>query len=278
MKNPLRRKIERFRRSGRALAIPATFLILFFSTLTIVSITYYYAIEKIEARSQSLKVSLAKQNMISLDKNLLSVLWQPGSSETLEVDNNGGELNVQPLANQLMINITDGNTISETIFNESIGQVIYEFPYSESSDTGVFLKGDSRVIVSESGSAISQLCVQNGAEHIEILVRYRPFVSSTTSGTEDGKTVNNIRLYVMNLNSSQSIELAGEIPLKISCARTDTILSTYDVSYQPETLILNAVLDGVHGQVIVPISSTTSGAMINVELVVCSVKIEKWLR
>ena len=275
---PMRRRTRRFRCSEKALAIPATFLILFFSTLTIVSITYYYAIEKIEARSQSLKVSLAKQDMISLDKNILSVLWQPGSSGTLEVDNNDGKLNVQPIANQLMINITDGNTISETLFNESIGQIIYELPYSESSDTGVFLKGDSRVIVNKSGSVISQLCIRNGAEHVEILVRYRPFASSTTLGTENNKTVNNIRLYILNLNSSQSIALSGEVPLKISCARTDTIVRTYDVSYQPEALIVNAVLDGVHGQIIIPISSTTSGAIITVELVVCSVKIEKWLR
>jgi hypothetical protein len=221
---------------------------------------------------------MAKQNMNSLDETLLSVLWQPGSSRTLEFNDCGGTLNVELSDNSLLVNITDNNNITNTIFNATVGRVIYELPYSESPDTGLFLKGDSRVIVNQSGSVITQLYIRKGAEHPEILLCYRPITSSANSGTDHNKTVNDLRIYVVNLNSSQDIELMGRIPLKISCIDIENTVTTYDVSYQPTALTVAASLDGVQGQVFIPISSTAYGAIINVELVVCEVKIERWAR
>ena len=264
--------------SRKAIAIPATFLILFISMLSIISITYYFAVEKVNTRSTSLKIATAKQDMLSFDETLLAVLWQPGSARTFEFSDSGGEVNVQPSANTLVINVTDNSEVAATIFTETIGQVLYELPYSETSDTGLFLKGDSRTITSQGGSVITQLSIRSGAEHPEILLRYRPTVSYTTAGVESDKTVNNVRIYVVNLNSSETIALFGKVPLKISCVATQITTTTYNLSYAPETLLLTSILDGVSGQVSIPVSGTASGAIINVEIVLCNVTIERWVR
>ncbi len=270
--------LNKWCRSRRALAIPATFMILFVSMLGVVSITYYFAVEKVNTRSTALKISTAKQDMLSFDENLRSTLWQPGSARTFEFADSGGEVNVQPSANSLIINVTDNRDVAATIFDETVGQVIYELPYSETPDTGLFLKGDSRTIVNQSGSVITQLYIRSGAEHPEILLRYRPTISYTTAGIENDKAVTNLRIYVVNLNSSDAISLFGEVPLKMSCVSTQIATVTYDLSYEPATLLVTSVLDGVSGQVSVPVSSTPSGAIINVETVLCNVTIQRWVQ
>jgi hypothetical protein len=265
-------------RSRKAIAIPATFLILFISMLSIISITYYFAIEKVNTRSTSLKIATAKQDMLSFDETLLAVLWQQGSARTFEFGDSGGEVNVQPSANTLIINVTDNSEVAATLFDETIGQVMYELPYSESPDTGLFLKGDSRTITNQSGSVITQLSIRSGAQHPEILLRYRPTVSYTPAGVESDKSVTNVRIYVVNLNSSETIALFGKVPLKISCVATQITTTTYNLSYESETLLITSILDGVSGQVSIPVSSTASGAIINVEIVLCNVTIQRWVR
>jgi hypothetical protein len=270
--------LNRWCHSRRALAIPATFMILFVSMLGVVSITYYFAVEKVNTRSTALKISTAKQDMLSFDETLRATLWQPSSARTFEFADSGGKVNVEPAANSLVINVTDNQNITATIFNETIGQVTYELPYSESPETGLFLRGDSRTIVNQSGSVITQLYIRRGAEHPEILLRYRPTVSYTSTGLENDKAVTNLRIYVVNLNASDTISMFGKVPLKISCVTTQITTVTYDLSYEPETLLVTSVLDGVVGQVSVPVSSTASGAIINVETVLCNVAIERWVR
>jgi hypothetical protein len=259
------------------LAVPVTFLLLFVSTLVIVSFTYYFAVGSIGARSQSLKVSMARENMMSLDEDASSILWQSSSSRTLNFDDCGGQLNIQPSANPLTISITDNNSITATIFDSTVGWVVYELPYSETADTGLFLTGDSRGIVNQNGNSMTQLYIREGAEHTEIALQYRPTISYTTTGTQDNKTVNDIRIYVVNLNSSQTIELMGAIPLKITCESIEDTVTTYDVSYQPGSLLVNANSADFNGQVSIPISSTSYGAIINVELVLCNIQIDRWV-
>jgi hypothetical protein len=271
-------QLVKFGHSRKALSIPISFLILFVSMLGIVSITYYFAVEKINTRSTTLKITTAKQDMLSLDETLLAVIGQSGSARTFEFSDSGGEVNVQPSANSLIINVTDNRGIFATIFNEAAGQVIYKLSYSESPDTGLFLKGDSHTITNQSGSAITQLYIRSGAEHPEIVLHYRPVVSYTTAGMEDNKVVNNLRIYIVNLNSSEAIALFGKVPLKISCVSTQITTTTYDLSYEPETLLVTSILDGVTGQVSIPVASTANGAIINVEMVLCDVTIERWVR
>lgn len=270
--------LTRWRHSKRALAIPATFMILFVSMLGVVSITYYFAVERVNTRSTAFKITTAKQDMISFDENLRATLWQPGSARTVEFADSGGDLNVQPSANTLVVNVTDNQNIADTLFNETVGQVMYELPYSETPDTGLFLKGDSRTITNQSGSVITQLQIRSGPEHPEIMLRYRPTTSYTTAGVENDKAVTNLRIYIVNLNSSEAISLFGKVPLKLSCVTTQITTTTYDVSYDPETLLVTSTIDGVTGQVSIPVASAASGAIINVELVLCNVSIQRCVR
>ncbi|MCX6643944.1 MAG: hypothetical protein NT043_01875 [Candidatus Bathyarchaeota archaeon] len=248
------------------------------STLGIITVTYYFSVERLNTQSETLKVSTAKQNFLSLDDVILSTLWQPGSSATFDLTDSGGLTNIQPTSNVLTISINDNSSIEETIFNSSLGKVTYELPYSGSSETGLYLKGDSRTITNQSGSSLSQLCIANGAQHPEIQLRYRPTVSYATGGLENGKAVTDIRIYIVNLNSSDPIALQGELPLKISCTSTQLTTKTYEVSYQPENLAITSQLDGANGSVSVPISSTPEGSILNIETVISNISIERWIR
>jgi hypothetical protein len=248
------------------------------STLGIITVTYYFSVERLNTQSETLKVSTAKQNFLSLNDVILSTLWQPGSSATFDLADSGGLTNIQPTSNILTININDNSDIEETIFSASVGQVTYELPYSGSSETGLYLKGDSRTITNQSGSSISQLCIANGAQGPEIQLQYRPIVTYATAGLENGKAVNNIRIYIVNLNSSDPISLQGELPLQISCTSTQLTTETYEVSYQPENLTITSQLNGANGSVSIPISSTPEGSIIYIETVISNVSIERWIR
>jgi hypothetical protein len=269
--------LRRLFHSRAALAVPITFLVLLVSTLGIVSFTYYFAVQRVSAESQVFKVSTAKESLLSLDDTICKTLWQPGSSSTFELADCGGRIKIQPTSNVLTLEVNDSFGVHDTVFNASLGQVIYELPYSR-SQAGLYLKGDSQSITNRSGASISQLFIENGEEHPEIHLRYRPTVSYVVSGLEDGKAVNTIRVYVVNLNSSVTLALQGELPLKISCLDTQFISKDYSVSSSTENLVITSTLNGSVYAVAVPISTTQQGAVIHLETVVCNVAIERWLR
>jgi len=267
---------KRLRRSTLALAIPVTFMIIFVTMLGIISVTYYFAVERVNAGSQLLKVSMATENMYSFDNAAYSVLWQPGSSRTLEVGDYGGTLDVEPLSNSLSIYATDGNNFSTTIFNDTVGEVAYQLPYAESIDTGLYLQGDSRPIVGQSGPEATQMSIQNAIPNPEIVLCYRP-VASIVSETESNITTNDLTIYIVNLNSSQEITVTGGIPLIISCTSIESTVTTYDIPYQVNSLTINAVLSGTTGQISVPVVSDSNSTTINVTLMVCNVQISRWV-
>ncbi len=270
--NPIFTKL---RLSRKALAIPMTFMILFVTTMSLIGVMYYFSIERVNSQGATLKISAAKQDMISLDQSILSAAWQPGSSRVIQISDSSGKTNIQPLNNSLAVSIADGLNINEIIYNQTIGQVSYELPYTNSADIGLYLKGDSRTVVNQSGSVMTQLYITNGVEHPEIQLCYRPVVSYTTAGQEDNKTVNNMRIYIINLNTSDAMSLYGQLPLKVSCESTQITKLTYNATNSTQTLYVTSVLNGVTGQVSVPISSTANGSIINVETVVCNLKIQR---
>ena len=273
----LKRSIRRFLHSKAALALPVTFLILFVSTLSIISFTYAFSVERVNSQGQTLKVSTAKQNMLSLDDAVHSTVGQPGSSSTFDLTDSGGQTNIQPTSNVLTVSI-NSSEVQQTIFDSSIGIVVYDLPYSRSSQIGFYLKGDSRTITNQSGASTTQLSIESGAEHPEIQLRYRPSVTSAVAGLENGKTVNNIRIYIINLNSSDPIALFGDLPLQISCTNTQLTSNNFQVSSESGNLTITSVLDGTGGNVSIPISSTPEGAVIHVETVVSNVSIQRWIR
>lgn len=259
--------------SRRGIALPVTFLMLFVSLILLISATYYFSISRISAKTQALKVSGAEQGMLSLEKVVKFVAWSPGSYEIYEFDDFGGEFGVVPTAKRLVLNLTDDSSFYDVFFNSSIGKVVYELPPSETQDN-LFLKGDSRVIVNQSSSTMTQLYISQGTEHYEITLSYRPLAGSTVTGSSNGKPVNNLRVYIVNLNSSQNITRLGNFRLKVTCVNVTSSWRSYNFSDPVTSLSVKASLDGTNGEVSLPISSNSTGAIVNLETVICNVKTE----
>jgi len=270
--------LRKLRRSKIAVALPITFLILFVSTLGIVAFTYYFSVERVNAQGQILKVSTAKTNMLSLNDAIVETLWQSGASSTYCLTDSGGRLNVLPQNCTLTVTVNATSEIEAVIFAGEVGKVTYELPYQSSSETGLYLKGDERSVTNQSGASLSQVAIENGAEHPEITVRYRPSVTYVVSGEQDGKPVTDVRIYIANLNSSHPISLMGELPLQAVCQQTQLTTQDYQVSLDVEALTVSAVLDGKAGSVSIPIITSPSGGVVHLELVICNISIERWLR
>jgi hypothetical protein len=241
--------------------------------MLLISVTYVFAVQQVNSQKQSFDVVTAKQDMTSLDNNVLSVVSQPGSAVTLDFRDSGGQLNIQPSSNNLTLSVTDNNRINATIFNGATGQVVYDLPSSSSPDLGFYLEGDSSTITNQSDSSLSQLYIASGLQGPQIQLRYRPAVTYAAAGVENGQAVTDIRIYIINLNSSAPLALQGELPLKISCQSTQLTTETYQVSDPPGNLAITSQLNGVVGSVSVPISSTPS--IINVEIVISNISIEE---
>ena len=270
----VRKLSENFKLSSRGLAIPVTFLILFVSLMTVISATYYFAVARITSKSKSLNVAAAEQNMILLESKVSSITWNEKSSAAYIFDDCGGTIKVEPSTVKLSINISaDG--LNEEIYDYFIGKVVYELPSADTVDIGLYLKGDFRVIVNKSGSTMTKLFITSGAEKPEIILYYRPMVSIVDGGLQDGKPLNILRIYIINMNSSQNFQSQGEIPIKISCLDVVSILRSYNFSSQIANLSVNVRLNGEEGQVSVPISSNQNGAIVQVELVVCQIRIAR---
>ncbi len=272
----LKRLFSRFRFSKRALAIPLTFLILFVSTLGLIAVTYYFAVERVNAQSHALSATTAKQDFLTLDEDVMSVVWQPGSARTFTLADSGGQLKIEPSANLLTLNVTDNFAIAGTVYNASVGQVAYELPFSGSPETGLYLKGDSRTVTNQSGSVMTQLSIESGDQYPEIHLRYRPTVTYTST-VIDGVAVNTVRIYVVNLNGSDVLALYGKLPLRISSSTTHVTATTYSVSSGSSQLFVGCLFDGVYGEVTLPLAYAVGGAVVNVDVVECNVLVSRCL-
>jgi hypothetical protein len=273
---PLRpKKLIRFLWSKRALAIPVTYLILFASLMAIISVTYSVAIVKISARGAFLKASVAKQNMQALDDAVRSVAWSFGASQSVFMEDCGATFKTEPTAQTLIINFTDEQTFSQIVFNSSIGKVFYELEPSEIYYDGTFLRGDERPIINTSSSTISQLYVELGNEAKTLVLCYRPQATVAVIGSVDGKPLNLIRINILNLNSSQTLTLREKFYLKVASLNVTTIQSQNVFNYAISSLALKVTFDGNSGTVWLPISSSSEGALVNIEVTVCNLKISR---
>ena len=265
-------------RSRRALALPVTFLILLVTTLGLVSITYYFSVQNLAVQSEGLKVSTAQQDFVSLNNLVLSTLGQPGSSNTIDLSDSGGTTNIQPSSNILNLMVTDNSGIDQTVFNSAIGKVSYALPSVGSLQSGLYLAGDSEPITNLTGASPSQLYMTDGFPGPMIQLQYRPTVAYASAGVQNGEAVNNIRIYVVNLNSSVSLSLGGDLPLQISNVNTQLTSETFHVSNQPENFVITSILNGAVGSVSVPISTASQGAVINLEIVISNVSIQRLIQ
>jgi hypothetical protein len=258
----------------KALAIPVTYLILFASLIAVISATYSFAIVKIGSRGALLKASVAKQNMLALDDAVHSVAWNLGASSTVYMDDCGSVFQVSPTAKYLTINFTDNDTFNDVVFNSSIGKTFYKLEPSEANYDDLFIRGDKRAIINQSASTVTQLYYLTGSDAEELKLSYRPSATATLIGTNDGKPSNLIRIYIINLNSSQNLMLTEKFYLKITTVNITTAAQQYEFNSSLSSLALKAFFDGTSSTVQLPIVSSTDGAIVNLEIVVCNVKIQ----
>jgi hypothetical protein len=125
---------------------------------------------------------------------------------------------------------------------------------------------------------MAQIAIANGEQHVELQLRYRPSITYVVAGEENGYAVNNIRIYIVNLNASDTLALFGVLPLQPRCLSTQLSTQSYQVTQAVTPLNVTSTLDGQAGSVIVPITATANGAVINIETVVCNIAIERWIR
>jgi len=269
-----RRQYSRLCSSRRATAIPVTFLMLFVSLMLIITTTYYVAMTRISAKGQGLNFTAAKQSMTALEGNIETVLWSSGASQVYYFDDFGGTFKIIPTARPLLLNVTDNN-FSDIVFNSSVGKAVYELAYAEPGSSGLFLKGDSRAVVSGGTSTVAQLKLSTGESAQEITLSYRPLASSTVTDLSNGKSVNTVRIYVVSMNLSQSLTLASGFYVKARCVSVTSTTRSYNLSYAISSFQVRAVLDGVSGVVSLPVSSSEAGVIVEVEVVVCNIQLER---
>ncbi len=267
------RRRNGFKHSTRALAIPVTYLILFASLIALISATYSYAVFKIGAKGAVLRASVARQNMLLLDDAIHSVAWSFGASTTVFMDDCGGNFHTFTSAKNLSINVTDGQTFNETVFNSSIGKVYYELDSSESSYNGQFIKGDARTIINQSSFTQTQLYSDTETAK-ELILCYRPSVTIAAVGTYNGKPLNLIRINIINLNLSQNIMLSGSLHLRITSLNISTSSRLYEFSQQISSLALTSYLDEAANSVWLPIASNEEGAAVTLEIFVCNITVQ----
>lgn len=257
--------------SRRGVATPVSTIIIFVSLTLTVSSLYYLATVRVRAQRGDLSFTAAEEKMLELGSSIDSVAWSPSSSEVLSFSNYGGSLRVEPGSRSLILEVTIGSS-TYTLLNTTTGRTVYEMPSSKGSKIGSYLKGDSRTVVNRSTSIMSQIYFALGDEGEELIIGYRPLVSSSTGGLVDGRRVNNIRVYVINLNASEELNLSGEFHLGVRCEGVSSSLHTYNV-FSISHISVAATLEGVQGSVLVPVESGPEGVQIRVEVVVCSVRL-----
>ena len=257
----------------RGLAAPVSLLLILFSLTLVSTVAYNYAVRQISNRKEDLKLVAAEEKMLGLEEAISFTAWSPGASKAVAFSDYGGQLRVEPGGSHLLVNLTmDGSTY--TVFDSDTGRFIYELPSTVVGDLDRWLRGDQRVIVNQSTAYQSLMRVETGSEYQELVGRYRPLVSSSLGDVSGGRRINNVRIYIVNLNASEAIQSGGEFHVKVTCENVTTVVNSYDLGVTVTTMDILADLDGVQRTVAVPITVGASGSTVRVEVVVCHVKIE----
>lgn len=255
------------------LAASVSLLLILFSLTMVSTIAYNYVVKQIINKKENLKFVAAEEKMLDLEEAISFSAWFPGGSKILAFSNYGGHLHVEPEQNNLKINITmDGTTY--TIFNSAIGRFLYELPSFNVGRLSRWLRGDQRPIVNQSTAYQALISVEPGKEHEEIVTRYRPLVTSSLGDLTGGRQVNNVRVYIINLNTSEAFQSGGEFHIKAACKNVTTHVHYYNLGISVTSIYLTADLDGEQRTISVPLSVGTSGSRVNIEVVVSKIQIE----
>jgi hypothetical protein len=186
----------------------------------------------------------------------------------------GGLLRTEPSTNHLLINVTmDGSTY--TLFDNDTGQIIYELPSTVIGRYGIWIRGDDRSIVNHSASYQAQMSVDIGEEHEELITRYRPLLASSTGDLVSDRRINNVCMYIINLNNSKMFESEGEFHVKVAGYSVTTNVHSYDLDASVMEIEIKSVLNGIQGTIEVPLTTGSLGSTVKIEVVICTVKIEE---
>ncbi len=257
----------------RGLAAPVSMLIILFSLTLVSTIAYSISLRQIGNRKEDLKLLAAEEKMLDLEGAISAVAWSPGGSRTLAFSNYGGQLRVEPNENHLTLNITMGNT-TVTVFDSDTGRFVYELPSTVAGHYGVWLRGDGRSIVNQSSAYLARMVVEKGIEHEELVAGYRPLVSSSAGELISDRRVNNVRIYVVNLNASQPLQSRGEFYVRVFCNTVSAQVHSYDHNASVTTLVVTAVLGGEEDAIVVPLTVGPSGSTLRLEVIISRVRIE----
>jgi hypothetical protein len=182
---------------------------------------------------------------------------------------------VEPAARTLVLNFTDDQSFYDVIFDDDIGRALYELEGSENSNDGLHIRGDNRAIINQSAFTLTQLYFEAGSDAQQIVLSYRPAVTVVVAGTSNNKPLNIVRISVLSLNSSQTLALGDSFYLRVTASTVTTITNLYEFNSSISTLALRASLDSNQQTVRLPISSNANGAVVQVDLVISSVKIQE---
>lgn len=256
---------------GLATPVSLTFLIFSFTIITVA--TYYVAMSSVSGRSSKLNYAAAKQDMLALENTIRSVSWSSGTSVIKEFQGHGGEFETKPTDRRLIINVSIGST-SEIIFNSTIGYVRYELPSADLSEVGWYLQGDTEPIVNQSFLDTAQMYIRVGDNCREIYLGYRPLAISFLDSSQDDQ-VNVIRIFIINLNSSEDLLFTGGFRLRIRCVNITSQTRSYNITGSVSYAAVKSTIDGNSGTVHLPLSSGGSFTLIRLEVLVCNVKLEE---
>jgi hypothetical protein len=265
----------RFLLSDKATALPVSFLMLFVSLTLIVSATYYVSVTKIQARGRVLNIAVAKQNMLYFEDAVGLTTWSPGTSSVYHFDDSGGTFKTYPKTKSLLMNVTDKSTFHVIAFNSNVGKAVYELPSAEMAVYTFYLKGDGRAVINQSVFTMAQLYLSSGVSRPELTLTYRPLATISETGTTQGKPVNTLRLYVININSSAGITGQGEFNIKATCVNVTSSLQTCNFSSPIASIFVKAVFDGRMDTVVLPVASNPNGAIVKVETLVCNIQLQR---
>ncbi len=272
--NVSRQHFRRVLRSTRGLTLPVTYLILFASLITLISATYSFAVVKIGERADTLRAIVAKQNMLLLNAAVQEVAWSHGASKTVYMDDCGGTFEIEVNSRLLSVNVSDEQNFTVAIFRNYIGRVLYQYDAQGLIYENGFLKGDQEPIENSSSSTMTQFYVDS-LDSRQLILAYRPSVSVAVTGTVNGKPLNLIRIYIISLNLSQSLVLSEKFHLAVTSANVSRDSDQWEFNNSIASLRVKASIDQTSGEVEVPIVSSADGAVVKVEVVLCSIKIQR---
>jgi len=257
----------------KGLAAPVSLLLIVFSLTLVSTVAYNYALRQIDNRKEDLKLVAAEEKMLDLEEAITSTAWTPSGSRTLAFSNYGGRLRVETAANPLQVNVTLGASNS-IVYDSDTGRFVYELPSTILGREGRWIRGDRRAIVNQSTAYQAQMSVSTGSKYQELVSRYRPLASSSVGSLSAGRRINNVRIYVVNLNASEALVSDGEFHVKVTCLNVSTNLNTFNGTASDTSMSVSVNLDGATLTLSVPISVGASGSLVRVEVVVSSMRIE----